>query len=946
LFNNADRQIYKMGMDTFTFLGNSNINAIEELYSQYLEDPDQVDASWQNFFKGFEFARKNFTSPGKDAELFDKEFKVVNLIDGYRKRGHLFTKTNPVRSRRNYTPTLDLENYGLSEEDLDTVFQAGNRIGMGPARLKDIVDHLEQTYCGSIGAEYMYIRNPEITAWLQEKMESTKNIPSFSEKERKHIYNHLKHAVGFERFIHKKFVGQKRFSLEGAEALIPTLASVIDKGADLGIREFSIGMSHRGRLNVLANILKKPVKDIFDEFVGESFDESKILGDVKYHLGYSNQITSDKGKKIWLNMAPNPSHLEAVDPVVEGISKAKITHKYQHDYNKLAPILIHGDAAIAGQGVVYETLQMSQLPAYHTGGTIHLVINNQVGFTTNYLEGRSSTYCTDIGKVTKSPIFHVNGDDVEAVVYTIQLAMEYRQKFHTDIFIDLLCYRRHGHNEGDEPRFTQPLLYKAIGRHPNPRDIYSKFLVDQGLFTEEALRKEENEYNDWLEAKLDEAKKSKKVHIRQFLKEEWENYIYPEHRDFDQSPDSNVSFERLKTIADKITHLPSDMKFFKKAYKLIEQRQKMIRENRLDWGMAELLAYGTLVDEGYPVRLTGQDSERGTFSHRHSTFTLEDSDKKYFPLKHISDNQAEFHIYNSPLSEFGVMGFEYGYALTSPEGLTIWEAQFGDFNNMGQVIIDQYISSAEEKWGLMNGITFLLPHGYEGQGPEHSSGRMERFLNLSVNNNMQIVNCTTPANFYHVLRRQIHRNFRVPLILFTPKSLLRHNRAVSSLEDLAYKKFQKVIDDSEVDGNEVKRVVFCSGKIYYELLERREHFDIKDIALIRIEQLYPFPDREIQEIIKRYKNTEQWLWVQEEPENMGAWKYIRDQFKDIELRTITRPPSASPAVGLYKLHQIGQNEILGKVFRKCTCKLNYKYCNLDCEVGSYRKPIKQQNYIK
>ncbi|MFP4621190.1 MAG: 2-oxoglutarate dehydrogenase E1 component [Bacteroidales bacterium] len=933
-------------MDKFNFLGNTDINTIEKLYTRYLEDSDQVDASWQNFFKGFEFARKHFTTSEKDGEKIDKEFKVINLIDAYRKRGHLFTQTNPVRSRRNYTPTLNIKNYGLSQDDLHMTFQAGNRIDLGPATLSKIVNHLEQTYCGSIGVEYMYIRKPETIAWLQEKMESTRNIPGFNENERRHIYNHLKHAVGFERFIHKKFVGQKRFSLEGAEALIPSLAAVIDKGANLGIEEFSIGMSHRGRLNVLANILKKPVKDIFDEFVGESFEESKMLGDVKYHLGYSNLITSDNGKKIWLNMAPNPSHLEAADPVVEGISKAKINHKYHQDYNKLAPILIHGDAAIAAQGIVYETIQMSQLPAYHTGGTIHLVINNQVGFTTDYREGRSSTYCTDIGKVTKAPIFHVNGDDVEAVVYTIQLAMEYRQKFHTDVFIDLLCYRRQGHNEGDEPRFTQPLLYKAINQHPNPHDIYSKFLIEKGIYTESEIQKEEDQYNQWLEKKLEEARKSNKVHIRQFLKEEWENYIYPEHRDFDQSPDSNVSYEKLKAIAYNINRLPPDMKFFRKAYKLIDQRQKMIRKDRLDWGMAELLAYATLVDEEYPVRLTGQDSERGTFSHRHSAFTLENQEKKYFPLQHISEYQADCHIHNSPLSELGVLGFEYGYALTTPKGLTIWEAQFGDFNNMGQVIIDQYISSSEEKWGLMNGITLFLPHGYEGQGPEHSSARMERFLNLAVNNNMQVINCTTPANFYHVLRRQIHRNFRVPLILFTPKSLLRHSRAVSSMKELAFKKFRKVIDDADVNNKEVKRVVFCSGKIYYDLLERKEHFGIKDIALIRIEQLYPFPDKEVQQVIQKYKNCEQWLWVQEEPENMGAWNYIRTQFKDIEPRGITRPPSASPAVGLYKLHQIEQNDILSKVFRKCSCELNYKYCNLDCEVGSYRKTIRQQNYIK
>jgi len=933
-------------MEKFSFLGNIDINSIEELYNLYIENPDELEETWRNFFKGFEFAQKHYPISGKDAEIFDKEFKVINLIEAYRKRGHLFTKTNPVRSRRQYAPTLDLENYQLSEEDLDTVFQAGSRIGLQNATLREIIDHLQQTYCRSIGVEYMFIRNPEITTWLQEKMETTTNTPAFTEEERKHIYFHLKHAVGFESFIHKKFIGQKRFSLEGAESIIPALDAVIERGAELGIEEFIIGMSHRGRLNVLANILQKPIEDVFAEFIGEQFDENIALGDVKYHLGYGNKITTDQGKEIRLNLTPNPSHLEAVDPVSEGIAKAKINHKYDHDYNKLAPIIIHGDAAIAAQGVVYETIQMSQLPGYRTGGTIHLVINNQVGFTTNYLEGRSSTYSTDIGKVIKAPIFHVNGDDVEAVIFTIQLAMEYRQKFHADVFIDLLCYRKHGHNEGDEPRFTQPLLYKAISKHPNPRDIYSRFLIDQKIFSTDQIKQKEQEYTKWLDNKLSLAKEKEKLHIKQFLSEDWKGFVHPEEKDISKPIPTGFDKEELIRIGEQINHLPEDMKFFKKIHKLIEERQKMIRENRLDWGMAELLAYGTLLQEGYPVRISGQDSERGTFSHRHSSLTLENTDKKYIPLKHISEDQAEFHIYNSLLSEYGAMGFEYGYSLATPEGLTIWEAQFGDFNNAAQIIIDQYISSAEEKWGLMNGLTLFLPHGYEGQGPEHSSARMERFLSMCTNNNMQIVNCTLPSNFYHVLRRQMHRDFRIPLILFTPKSLLRHNKAVSNLDELANGNFKEVIDDSNVEPEQVKRVVFCSGKIYYDLLERKEHFNATDIALVRIEQLYPFPEQQVQEVIQRYPNTLRWIWVQEEPINMGAWHYIRDQFTSIDIEPVARQASASPAVGLYKLHQLEQDEIIGKVFRKCTCERNYKYCNLDCEVGSYQKEIDQKKYIE
>ncbi|MEE4197272.1 MAG: 2-oxoglutarate dehydrogenase E1 component [Bacteroidales bacterium] len=929
-------------MDKFSFTGNSDISAIDELYKQYTSDPKSVDQQWQKFFQGFEFAQKNYPATNQQGEILDHEFKVINLIEGYRKRGHLFTKTNPVRTRRKYSPTLALENYGLSESDLDTTFQAGKNIGIGAASLRAIVEHLETTYCQSIGAEYMFIRNPEIVSWLQEKMESRKNVPDFSHDERKHIYNHLKQAVGFENFIHRKFIGQKRFSLEGAEALIPALDAVIEKGADMGIREFILGMSHRGRLNVLANILEKPVEDIFAEFLGEEYDENIALGDVKYHLGYGNTVHTENGKEVRLNLVPNPSHLEAVGPVVQGIAKAKIWGKYQHDYNRLAPIIIHGDAAIASQGVVYETLQMSQLKGYRTGGTIHLVINNQVGFTTNYLDARSSTYCTDIAKVTKSPIFHVNGDDAEALVYTIQLAMEYRQTFHTDVFIDILCYRKHGHNEGDEPRFTQPLLYQAISKHPNPRDIYSKFLIEKEICSAEEIKNAEQEYHELLEDKLKLAQKSDKLSIKQFLIEDWKKLDQKENQRIINGPVTALNKEKLKSIASKINRLPADLKFFKKVEKLMDDRNQMVEKEQLDWGMAELLAYGTLVDEGVPVRVSGQDSERGTFSHRHASLTLEDSDQKYIPLKHIGKKQGSFHIFNSPLSEYGVLGFEYGYAMAVPEGLTIWEAQFGDFNNAAQIIIDQYISSAEEKWGLKNGITLLLPHGYEGQGPEHSSARMERFLALCANNNMQVVNPTTPANFFHVLRRQVHQDFTNPLIVFTPKSLLRHPRCISSLDELADDSFKAVIDDENVLKKEVRRVIFCTGKIYYDLLQKKEEFNARDIALIRVEQLHPWPEKEINKIIQKYPNTLRWIWIQEEPENMGAWRYVKDKFEGIDILPLARLASGSPAVGLHKLHTMGQEEIIGKVFRKCTCELKNKYCGLQCEVGSSRLDLKQQ----
>jgi len=789
----------------------------------------------------------------------------------------------------------------------------------------------------------MFIRNPEILSWLQKKMESAKNTPTFNPAERKHIHHHLKQAVGFENFIHKKFIGQKRFSLEGAESLIPALDAVIEKAAELGTEEFIIGMSHRGRLNVLANILKKPVDDIFAEYLGEDFQDDITLGDVKYHLGYGNTITTDKGKRIRLNLAPNPSHLETVGPIVQGISKAKIWGKYKHDYNKLAPIIIHGDAAIAGQGVVYETVQMSQLKGYRTGGTIHLVINNQVGFTTNYLDARSSTYCTDIGKVIKAPIFHVNGDDVDALIYTIQLAMEYRYTFHTDVFIDILCYRKYGHNEGDEPRFTQPLLYKEISKHANPRDIYGNILIENNIYTNDEIINLEKEYNALLEEKLVLAKKAEKLHIKQFLVEDWQKYHHPEKKEFISSPNTGVDKMILKAIAHKLNHPPKELKLFKKAEKLLSDRNEMIKNEKLDWAMAELLAYGSVVMEGHPVRLSGQDSERGTFSHRHSALVIEDSDQKYIPLKYISEDQAPFHVFNSPLSEYGVLGFEYGYALAVPEGLNIWEAQFGDFNNTAQVIIDQYISSAEEKWGIMNGLTLLLPHGYEGQGPEHSSARMERFLSLCANNNMQIVNASTPANFFHVLRRQVNRNFTVPLIIFTPKSLLRHPKCMSSLDELAEGKFQEVIDDNNVVDNEVRRVIFCTGKMYYDLLAKKEEYEAQDIAIVRVEQLHPWPENQIQEIIKKYPNTRRWIWVQEEPENMGAWRYVKENLTDVNLQVVARLASGSPAVGLNKLHVLGQDEIIGKIFRKCTCERKNKYCGLQCETGSLREEIRKQH---
>ena len=929
-------------MDDFSFVGNSDIQAIEDLYKQYLNDPQSVDPGFAIFFKGFDFAIKNLQP--SVGHVINKEFNVINLIHGYRQRGHLFTKTNPVRARRQYFPTLDIENFELSETDLDTVFEAGNLIGIGPSSLRNILEHLQQTYCLSVGVEYLYVRIPEVVDWLRHKMESVRNLPDYSAGKKRDIFRQLKRAVGFEDFVHKKFVGQKRFSLEGSEGLIPGLFAVIQKGATLGVDEFVFGMAHRGRLNVLSNILGKPYRNIFKEFVADEYDENISLGDVKYHLGYDNFLITENNKKVRLCLLPNPSHLEAVTPVAEGLARARIEHAYEGDYNRVVPVIIHGDAAIAAQGVVYEVVQMAKLPGYRTGGTIHVVINNQVGFTTNYLEARSSTYCTDVGKVAGSPVFHVNGDDAEAIVYTFELAMEYRQRFHTDVFIDILSYRKYGHNEGDEPRFTQPTLYKAIASHPNPRDIYGKALLNHQLMSNEEMNLLVGEFESYLEEELLASREIKKMSISRFLPDLWSSYRYSQPSDYEAVVKTGVKRKEILNLGEVLNHLPDDKPFFAKVHKILDDRKKMMADGRIDWALGELLAYASIVREGHPVRLSGQDSERGTFAHRHASFTLEDMNERYTPLKQFNTPVASFNAYNSPLSEYGVMGFEYGYALGTPKGLTIWEAQFGDFSNVAQVVIDQYISSAEEKWGLMNGLVLFLPHGFEGQGPEHSSARLERYLAISARHNMQVMNFTTPANMFHALRRQVKRDFRIPMIVFTPKSLLRHPMAVSSLDDLEKGSFQEVIDDDSVKPKSVKRLVFCTGKIYYDLLARQKELNATDIALIRIEQLHPFPKKAIQSVFEKYSKAILSLWVQEEPENMGAWTYIRSQLPDRYLVPVARLASGSPATGLAGLHNIGQNEIIDKVFKKCYCDLKLPYCSLDCMEGKTREEILKQHY--
>jgi 2-oxoglutarate dehydrogenase E1 component len=906
-------------MDKFSFVGTSDVNAIEQLFLQYSQDSNSVDESWRDFFKGFEFARTSYENDGGAIpENVSKEFKVISLINGYRQRGHLFTKTNPVRQRRTYEPTLDLVNFGLSDKDLETVFQAGNEIGLGNAKLKDIISHLEITYCQSIGAEYLYMREPKVVKWLQERMEKNKNTPAFNTNEKKTILKKLTQAVVFESYLHTKFVGQKRFSLEGAEAVIPAMDTLMEHGANLGIEDYVIGMAHRGRLNVLTNIMNKTYKDVFTEFEGRPSEDSLFDGDVKYHMGYSSDQTSDGGKKVHISLTPNPSHLETVAPVAQGIVRAKIDNRHKGDNAKACAIAIHGDAAVAGQGVVYETLQMSQLDGYKTGGTIHFVINNQVGFTTNFLDARSSTYCTDIAKVVLSPVFHVNGDDVEALCFISKLAMEFRQEFHRDVFIDVLCYRKYGHNEGDEPRFTQPLLYKAIAAHANAKDIYVEKLKSENSELASEAKQIEVAFKTELDSNLDEAKKAETVKITSFLEGNWKGLKMANDKDFDESPITAIDEKLFLELAKKTTELPKDKKFFNKIQKVFDDRKAMMTNNNFDWAMGELLAYSSLMKEGFPVRFSGQDVERGTFSHRHAVVKIEDSEEEYTPLNNI-DADVKLSIYNSLLSEYAVLGFDYGYAFASPNSLTIWEAQFGDFFNGAQIIIDQYLTSAEYKWRRMNGLVLLLPHGYEGQGPEHSSARMERFLQACAENNMQIVNATTPAQQFHVIRRQLKRDFRKPLVCFTPKKLLRYPSCVSKLTDFTKANFQEVLDDT-IEVKKVTRVAFCSGKVYYDLIERREKEGCHDIAFIRLEQLYPFPQKQIDVILKKYAKATEFLFVQEEPENMGPWRFVDNNLRSLKLKYIGREAAASPATGFSKRHAMENEEIMTAIFSKILVK--------------------------
>ena len=919
-------------MDRFSFLNAAHTEFFAQLYDQYLDNPDSVEPSWRSFFQGFDFGMatyneenaaeqmatysSNSVASGQVSEKVLKEFNVLKLIDGYRTRGHLFTKTNPVRDRRTYSPNLAIENFGLSAADLDTVFDAAKILGHQPATLKEIIRRLENLYCQSIGVEYMYIRKPEVVQWIQDRLNINDNLPNFNVEQKKNILDKLNEAVSFENFLHTKYVGQKRFSLEGGESIIPALDALIEAAAEKGVEQFVMGMAHRGRLNILANIFGKATQDIFSEFDGKDYDQEYFDGDVKYHLGLTSERKTKTGKSININLAPNPSHLETVGAVIEGITRAKQDKYFPDDFSKVLPIAVHGDAAVAGQGIVYEIVQMAQLDGYKTGGTIHLVINNQVGFTTNYQDARSSTYCTDVAKVTLSPVLHVNADDTEAVVHAMLFALDYRMTFGGDVFIDLLGYRKYGHNEGDEPRFTQPVLYKIIARHKNPRDIYAEKLIVDGIIDQAYVNKIESDYKAKLDENLQASRKKDLTIIKPFMQDEWKGFVQVSDDVMLQKVDTTYDKKKLDGILETISTLPSDKKFINKITKIVTDRKTMYDNNQIDWGTAEALAYGSLLQEGYDIRLSGQDVERGTFSHRHAVVKVDDSEEEVVLLNSVKDKKGQFNAFNSFLSEYGVLGFDYGYALTNPNALTIWEAQFGDFSNGCQIMIDQYISCGEDKWNNQNGIVLLLPHGYEGQGAEHSSARMERYLQLCARHNMYVADCTTPANFFHLMRRQMKTKFRKPLVVFSPKSLLRHPLCVSTQEELANGSFQETIDDTSVDKSKVKTVVFCTGKFYYDILAEREKLERNDVALVRIEQLFPLPTEQLKAIIATYPNADDYVWAQEEPKNMGAYSYMLVNFDLVPWRLASLKNYSAPASGSHTRDRRRHADAIRMVFDK------------------------------
>ncbi len=920
-------------MSDFSFVANAHPAFIDSMYEKYQASPEQVEESWRAFFSGFDFAHANngHSSNGTaTAAPSVKEFQVFSLIKAFRNRGHLLSTTNPIRPRRDRHPNLNLEDFGLTEADMDTRFVSGREVQMENATLREIITHMRKVYCGNIGFDYHHIEDRVRRRWIRTRIEQHHPDNAFDiplEKKRR-ILEKLIGSVVFEEFLGKKYIGQKRFSLEGGETTIVALDGIINKAAELDVEEIIIGMAHRGRLNVLANIMGKTYAQIFNEFEGISNPNLSFGdGDVKYHLGFSSQVETPTGKTVHLKLAPNPSHLESVDPVVEGFSRAKADILYNSDYDRILPILIHGDAAVAGQGVVYETVQMSNLAGYYTGGTLHFVINNQIGFTTNFDDARSSTYCTGAANVVQAPVFHVNGDDPEAVLFVVELALQYRQEFNSDVFIDMVCYRKHGHNEADDPQFTQPGMYKIIKNHKNPREVYSERLVERGDVEKDLADEMEHVFWNHLQERLDEVKEKPLDYEYQAPEEAWRKLKKTtDPADFEVSPPTGITPERRDKIIKHLMTLPKGFTQLKKVDRLLTSKQKLLDDNKLDWAMAELLAYGSILLDGKDVRMSGQDVRRGTFSHRHAVLTDTKTQEEFNRLDGMAEGQGKFRIYNSLLSEFAVLGFEYGYSLATPDSMVIWEAQFGDFYNGAQTIVDQYITAAETKWQRMSGLVMLLPHGYEGQGPEHSSARLERFLQACADFNMTVANVTTPANFFHLLRRQLERPFRKPLVVMSPKSLLRHPEVVSDLEEFVTgKNFQELLDDPTIgprSGKKVKRLLLCTGKVYYDLMDRKKQDKRDDVAIVRLEQLYPLPATQLHWILKRYNNAKEVIWVQEEPSNMGSWQYINSIFLskeiglNVELGLISRKSSASPATGYKKAHDEQQQRIVNEAFAK------------------------------
>lgn len=933
-------------MEKFSYLRSQNINYIEDLFDHYKRDPSSVDHSWRFFFEGMELGERSASqniialpqkelpqkeSPQKESPQKESgdEAKVADLINAYRERGKLLAHVDPLNPPSQSHPLLELSHFGLSEADLTKTFTAGKFIGSSRNSLSEIITQLKETYSRTIAVEFTHIEHPEARDWLQQVMESCQNKPSLLPELRKNLLMRLTQSETFERFLHTRYVAQKRFSLEGGECLILALDCMLEEGSESGAKEFVLGMAHRGRLNVLTHVMGKKPEYIFTEFEAKyKTDHSLGEGDVKYHKGYSSDFTTRKGKKIHLSLASNPSHLEFINPVVTGVSRAKQEALGDFQRSQVIPILIHGDAAFAGQGICYETLNLSQLEGYTTGGTLHVVINNQVGFTAGAHEGRSTTYCTDLAKMLDVPIFHVNGDDPEAVWFVSKLATQYRQKFKSDVFVDLICYRKHGHNEADEPSFTQPVMYKKIKAHPSTREIYAKKLTELGILSET----EATQMVDQVTEQLSEAQKLTQEKIPQpyisVFENRWEGFKQPSDEELFGKMQTAVETPLLKELSKKMNSCPPSFHLHPKLTRFFEARHKAIEEGKaIDWGNGETLAYATLLLDGYPIRLSGQDVGRGTFTHRHALLHDCETGEVYTPLNHLADHQALFSVYNSHLSESAVMGFEFGYASAEPKTLVIWEAQFGDFANGAQVIIDQFIASTESKWQRMNGLVLFLPHGQEGQGPEHSSGRLERFLSLCGKNNMFVCNFTTPAQLFHALRRHMKRNFRKPMVVMTPKSLLRHAMAVSSLEEFTRGSFQEILDEPNIQPEKIKKLLLCNGKIYYDLLIEKINQKIPDIAILRIEQLYPWPEKPLLEKLSCYKNADKIFWVQEEPKNMGAWSFVFNEWSgglghcgkllgEKSIGYIGREVGAAPAVGSAKLHAEEQKTIIQEALKK------------------------------